>query len=213
MDAFIASDTEQAWIEQQEGETVRAHETLCRLMGSQISLENFKKVWYSQFSDKQGKDYIYNLCMSISQARKVRAGNGFENTIKKIHDKNGINALYQTWVDNEGNIHEKKPSVSVHKHDSLIRHKEATNIQDMIVLSIKTTLRERFREDLDSVSKCKKVIFLTREQPTQGHLDVLKGYNCVVVFPNAPLTEHTWSYDDYALRMKYFQETGSYSLT
>jgi hypothetical protein len=83
----------------------------------------------------------------------------------------------------------------------------------MIVLSIKTTLRERFREDLDSISKCKKVIFLTREIPEQGHLDTLKGYNCVLVYQNAPLSDHTWSYDDYVSRIKHFQQTGSYCLT
>ena len=179
-------------------------------MKSSLTLDEFKNVWYSQTSDKQGKDHIANMCMSIFQSRKVRAGNSFENAITNIHKMAGINAKYQIWVDSSGDIHEKKPKHSVHKHDCLIAHKESTNIKDMIVISIKTTLRERFREDLDSVTKCKKVIFLTREIPEQGHIDTLKGYDCILVYQNAPITEHTWSYDQYTSFMKQFQQIGSY---
>lgn len=213
MDAYIASATEQEWKELQEKEVRRAHETCCRLMKSNLTLDEFRKVWYSQTEDKKGLDHIANMCMSIFQSRKVRAGNSFEAAIEQLHLMGSIIAKYQVLVDSDGNIHSKKPSRSVHKHDCLIAHKDSTNIQDMIVISIKTTLRERFREDLDSVTKCKKVIFLTREIPEQGHLDSLKGYNCILVYQNAPLTDHTWSYSEYVSRIKHFQQTGSYSFS
>jgi hypothetical protein len=145
--------------------------------------------------------------MSIFQSRKANAGNGLERTIEKIHTEKGIHALYQKWVDSDGNIYDKKPKkAGVHKMDALIpTNKEITNTSDMYVVSMKTTLRERFRQDLDGCPKCKKVIFLTRETLLRSQIDMISGYNCIVVYPFAENTEHTWSFDKYFSEIKSLQ--------
>ena len=213
MDNFIKNEaTLICWKELQEKEVQRAYQTLIELLRTPLTIDEFRKVWYSENDDKKGIKHVANMCMSMFQARKSIAGNSFEKAIEKIHLENGIVVYNQSWVDDDGEIYKKKPSKSVHKHDCLIPFGTSNNIKDMIVISKKTTLRERFREDLDSNKKCKCVIFLTRETPSNGAVQTITGYNCILVYPNAELTEHTWSYDQYILRMKHFQQTGSYTI-
>lgn len=216
MDNFIQFEaTEIAWKELQEKQINRAYDTCVRLLKTPLSLEEFRNVWYSQKKeDKSGKNHIANMCMSLFQSRKVSAGNVFEKIIEKIHNDNQIKTYNQYWVDSDGNISKNKPkNTSVHKHDCLIPFDDSTNIKDMIVISKKTTLRDRFREDLDSVSKCKKLIYLTKEIPSKGLIDSIVGYNCIIVYPNSLITENTWSYSEYIRKLQHFQKTGSYNST
>jgi hypothetical protein len=178
------------------------------LLKTPISYDEFITVWYDESEDKKGVAHIANMCMSIFQSRKANAGNGLERTIEKIHTEKGIHALYQKWVDSDGNIYDKKPKkAGVHKMDALIpTNKKITNTSDMYVVSMKTTLRERFRQDLDGCPKCKKVIFLTRETLLRSQIDMISGYNCIVVYPFAENTEHTWSFDKYFSEIKSLQD-------
>lgn len=212
MDNFVKTEaTEESWKEFQEKEMLHAKNIIDKLISEYVkngqTVEAFRNIWYSQTEDKKGEHHIYNLAMSCSQKRKPFAGNGFEKTIELLHSNHNIKTLNQVWVDKDGKLYEKKPKdISVHKHDCLIPTTlDRTNISSMIVVSKKTTLRERFRQDLDSVGKCKNVIFLTRETPTKGQLDSIKGYNCIIVYPHAPITDCSWNYEEYILRMKKFQ--------
>ena len=196
------------WTQQKKDECKRAYDTCVRLLKTPISYDEFITVWYDESEDKKGVAHIANMCMSIFQSRKANAGNGLERTIEKIHTEKGIHALYQKWVDSDGNIYDKKPKkAGVHKMDALIpTNKEITNTSDMYVVSMKTTLRERFRQDLDGCPKCKKVIFLTRETLLRSQIDMISGYNCIVVYPFAENTEHTWSFDKYFSEIKSLQD-------
>lgn len=213
MDAYIEIEaTKKLWNEFQEKELLRAKRVVDRLLTEYIkkgqTVDAFREIWYSQQDDKKGEKHLYNLMMSCAQSRKPFAGNSFEKSIEDLHSMNNIKFYKQVWVDSDGNIHKKKPKdISVHKHDCLIPSKsENNNIADMIVISKKTTLRERFRQDLDSVGKCKTVVFLTREKPTKGQIDTITGYNCIIVYPNASNTKNTMCYEEYILRIKAFQE-------
>ena len=213
MDHFMMEESETLWKEFQEKELQRAKKVFDKILSEYIeknqTIEAFKKIWYSQLTDKKGESHLYNLVMSCSQTRKQYTGKTFENTIYQLHKINQIKTLNQTYVDNIGEIYKKKPkNKSVHKHDCLIsNNKDITNISECYVISIKTTLRERFRQDLDSVDRCKKVIFITRDAPTKGQIDSVSGYNCILVYPKANLTENTWSYEEYVSRMKAFQQS------
>jgi len=207
MDSIIIASMKDEWTQQKKDECKRAYDTCVRLLKTPISYEEFRTVWYDESEDKKGVAHIANMCMSIFQSRKANAGNGLERTIEKIHTEKGIHALYQKWVDSDGNIYDKKPKkAGVHKMDALIpTNKEITNTSDMYVVSMKTTLRERFRQDLDGCPKCKKVIFLTRETLLRSQIDMISGYNCIVVYPFAENTEHTWSFDKYFSEIKSLQ--------
>lgn len=212
MDDFIKTKaTEDLWKEFKLKELLRAKKIIDKLITSYIeegkTLEAFEKIWYSQTEDKKGENHIYNLAMSCSQSRKPFAGNSFEKSIKQLHLQNNIKTFDQIWVDKDGVVYDKKPKdKSVHKHDCLIpTTKDVKSISDMFVISKKTTLRERFRQDLDSVGKCKNVIFLTRETPTKSQIETICGYKCIIVYPYAENTEQTWSYEEYVSRMKKFQ--------
>jgi len=213
MDAYIETEaTKKLWNEFQEKELLRAKRVVDNLLNEYINkgrtLEAFRDIWYSQTEDKKGEKHLYNLMMSCAQSRKPFAGNSFERSIEDLHSMNNIKFYKQVWVDSDGNTYKKKPkNKSVHKHDCLIPSKnESNNITDMIVISKKTTLRERFRQDLDSIGKCKHVVFLTREKPTKGQIDTITGYNCIIVYPNSPITKNTLSYEEYILRIKAFQD-------
>jgi len=208
MDSIIIASMKDEWTQQKKDECKRAYDTCVRLLQISIPYDEFITVWYDESGDKKGVAHIANMCMSIFQSRKANAGNGLERTIEKIHTEKGIHALYQKWVDSDGNIYDKKPKkAGVHKMDALIpTNKEITNTSDMYVVSMKTTLRERFRQDLDGCPKCKKVIFLTRETLLRSQIDTISGYNCIVVYPFAENTEHTWSFDKYFSEIKSLQD-------
>ena len=214
MDLFIKETaTKEAWELLQEKHLARAYKFAVEFLQTPLTIEEFKNVWYSQSSDKGGTKHLANMCMSIFQSRKAFAGSSSEKAIEKMHSDSGINIMYQVWCDSEGVIHSKKPkNISVHKLDAVISQTTATNIKDCIVLSMKTTLRERYRQDLDMVSKCKKVILLTREILERGQIETISGYGFIIVYPDAMITESTWSYDEYISRIKLFQETGSYMI-
>ena len=208
MDSLIITSMKDEWTQQKKDECKRAYDTCVRLLKTPISYDEFITVWYDESEDKKGVAHIANMCMSIFQSRKANAGNGLERTIENIHKEKGIHALYQKWVDSDGNIYDKKPKkAGAHKMDALIpTNKESNNTSDMYVVSMKTTLRERFRQDLDGCPKCKKVIFLTRETLLRSQIDMISGYNCIVVYPFAENTEHTWSFDKYFSEIKSLQD-------
>jgi hypothetical protein len=213
MDKFIKSEaSELIWKNLKEVELKRAF-TFCRdFLRSPLTLEEFRNVWYSESSDKKGAKHLSNMCMSIFQGRKASAGNSFEKSVESLHSDAGIAFLKQKHVDNENNIHDKKPKTSSHKVDYIIQRDPADKIADSLIISAKSKLRERWRQDLCHIGKCKKVIILTKEVPNQALINSITGYDTILVFPDAPLTKSTWSFEEYVSRMKLFQKTGSYCL-
>lgn len=204
MDNYILSYSN--WEEQKKEELERAFTFSKDVLKSPLTKEEFSKVWYSEHDDKKGKHHLANMCMSIFQSRKSRAGNQLELAIKTKHDELGLKVYNQVWVDCDGNVTEKKPKKSCHKIDTLIPANFTTmKLSDMILISKKTTLRERYRQDLDFVGKCKKVIFLTKEIPDKTKIDTIIGYGCIIVYPNAVDSENCWSYEKYFSEIKKFQ--------
>jgi len=197
------------WHEEKKAELQRAYKTCVDLMKTPLTLEEFEKVWYDEKEDKQGKMHLANMCMSIFQTRKVNAGNSFEKSMERLFERNGIQFLKQHFVDSAGIIHKRKPSQSNHKLDYIIPHKDCQTIQSCIVLSAKKTLKERYRQDLDLKDRCKKLIYLTNEHPPECLIQTITGYGCILVYQTAPL----WTFEQFILSIKHFQDTGSYDFT
>jgi len=205
MDEYILSFSD--WESQKKEECARAYMFCKDILQSPLSEKEFERVWYSEHSDKQGKRHLANMCMSIFQSRKARAGQSFELAIAKQHADLGIHVYNQIYIDCDGNFTTKKPKTSCHKIDTLVPPDlECQDMSQMYVLSKKTTLRERYRQDLDLVGKCKAVIFLTKEIPEQKKIDTIVGYRCILVYPNASDSEYVWSYEKYFSEIKKFQE-------
>ena len=208
MDKYFKEDaTKDAWEHQKVDELNRAYKFCKDRLNTPLTFEEFSKIWYSENTDKKGVHHLANMCMSIFQSRKARAGSTFENALKIQHTEHDIKVLYQVWVDDKGNIYLKKPKkISVHKVDGLIPlGLNQTNIKDMFVISNKTTIRERYRQDSPHLNDCKRVILFTREELSAIQVENLVGYGYTVVYPYAPDSENTWSYDKYFSEIKRLQ--------
>jgi hypothetical protein len=120
-------------------------------------------------------------------------------------DENDIGHHRQTNIGEDGRIHLKK---SAHRIDGHIPQSDASavTVRDSYVLSIKTTLRERWNQDVWVVPLCKGLVFLTRETPNSSTIESIRQHKAAVVFPDAPITDHTWSYAEFLRRMKDFQK-------
>lgn len=206
MDDFVLNTSN--WDVQKKEEEKRAFNFCKTVLKIPLTEDEFSNVWYSQTSDKKGLQHLANMCMSIFQTRKTRAGKQFEDIIQLKHSELGILYHNQKWVDVNGIISNKKPETSCHKVDCLIPpNVECENIKDMYIISKKTTLRERYRQDLELAGKCKGVIFLTKEIPDKTKINTIVGYGCIIVYPNADCSDNVWSYEKYFSTMKNFQNT------
>lgn len=206
MDAYIQIEAmRSAWEAQKEKECERAYQFCIKYLKTPLTKEAFREVWYSEDKvDKKGEKHLANMCMSIFQSRKSTAGSGFENAIYLKHKELGIEIIKQAWVDKDGNIYKKNPKIiSVHKVDGLIpTSQNRKRVDDMYILSIKTTSRERYRQGIDLVGKCKGYLFLTRETPDKTKILNIVGYGITLVYPYATNTDNVWSYESYFQKMK-----------
>ena len=195
-----------AWTNQKEKECARAYAFITGPCRSPLTFEEFKKVYYNEKEDKKGLRYIANMFMSIFQSRRAAAGTGHETAITRIHEDAGIVFLKQVWVDKDGNIHAKKPKkIHAHKVDGLVpTSSNRKNVSEMYLISKKTTLRERWQQDL--AIKSKGLILLTRETLTETTISNIACHNGIAVYPNAPITSKAWSYTKYLEQMKLAQK-------
>jgi hypothetical protein len=196
MDDKIIEKFKSGWEKSQELAVERAY---------QFFLENpppkdkdlFKEWWYAKDGDKKGKKHAYNMFMSISQTWKADVGNSFEKIMEEIFEEMGILAYSQVWVDDGGIIYTKKPKgkEALHKVDFIIPLKleaQPTNTKDCCVISVKTKLRERWRQDLNIVPHCNKLVILTREQPNETNKNNIMNHGAMLIYPNA--TEFNYTY-------------------
>jgi hypothetical protein len=208
-DVYIRESREAGWKRKQVKNAERAkkweleHWLSYDKIASMTSEEYLEQRWYSE-SDKQGKRYLRNMVASIMQSDKTTAGKSFETAAMELIEYNNIAVVGQVHIDDQGDIHAKK---SCHRIDGYISSTDRpTNIKDCYVLSKKTTLRERWNQDIWCVPLCKGLVILTLETPTDSTIESIKKHNAIVVFPNAEITETTWSYKEFLTRMKLFQQ-------
>lgn len=208
-DTFIEHATEQAWYDKQIQDAKRAQKYELEHWASYDDIakltpeEYLKTRWYDE-NDKKGLHHMRNMVASAMQSAKSKAGSSFENSVMTLLEENGIDAVGQVHIDEKGDIHTRK---SRHRIDGYISTTDRpSNLRDCYVLSKKTTLRERWNQDIWCAPLCKGLIFLTREIPNNSTIESIKQHKAIVVFPNALITEYSWSYTEFLRRMKLFQE-------
>jgi DTW domain-containing protein YfiP len=170
-----------------------------------MSVEEYAATRFYDPKDKKGRTHLRNMVASTMQSDKSTAGSTFERALKEKAAARGIEIRPQIWVDAATKPCPRKEMV--HKIDGYISRDAAPQtLKDCYVISKKTTLKERWMQDLWSVPHCRKVLILTRETPNPSALMSMERHGVVCVYPHAPLTDATWSYDEFFRRMKAFQE-------
>jgi len=117
-------------------------------------------------------DLLYKINKSITQSYRSCAGKVFENCIEHAFDKYGVNYSKQVLVDTNGIVHNKKtkvlanPRSKFHYLDFVIPHVqqgESIYSGKYQVISVKTTLRERYLQDV-SPNMTTNLVLISLEQ-------------------------------------------------
>jgi predicted transposase YbfD/YdcC len=159
--------------------------------------------------DKKGRSHWRNMIASIMQSDKSTAGKSFEDATISIAERHGVDIAGQVWIDSEGMLCARRGRDGVHKIDGYIsKDDRPSNMRECYIISQKTTLRERWNQDVWCTPLCIKLVILTREEPNAGTLSSIRNHGAVVVYPNAPITEYSWPFAEFLRRMKAFQDSG-----
>lgn len=117
-------------------------------------------------------DNIWKFFLSISQSRKSRAGGSFENHVRYLFELLGYPFDTQTILD--GKVDYLIPSESAFRR----------NRSACVVISIKRTLRERWRQvvgELASINAGRIYLLTADEDISQNKVDEMKGHNVNLV--------------------------------
>jgi hypothetical protein len=111
---------------------------------------------------------LYNIFQSDTQSRRCCSGKIFENIIDKYIEKLGINYSKQVYVNNNGIVMKKpKGKNTGHTIDFTIPNiKMNTNIKDFYgdIISVKTTLRERYNQDKQYATHSSRLVYISLEK-------------------------------------------------
>ena len=208
-DEFILHATEEAWFEKQLKDAHRAkqweldHHKTYEELAAMNDEEYLASRWYD-LDDKKGVHHLRNMVASAMQSAKSLSGTSFEQAIMNLAEDHDVGIVGQVHINENGDIKTKK---SRHRIDGYVSATEnPTNLKDCYVLSKKTTLRERWNQDIWCAPLCKGLVFLTRETPNSSTIGSIKEHKAIVVYPNAPVTANTWSYAEFLRAMKDFQK-------
>lgn len=208
IDDLILSATEDAWAKKQLIGAERARQWEIKHWKpleelKSMSTEDYLHTRFHDPTDKKGLHHLRNMIMSEMQSVKTMSGTCFEKAVVDILEEHGVSMCGQVHIDTDGTICSKK---SVHRIDGYVSAEDKpTSIRNCYAISKKTTLRERWNQDLWQIPLCKKLIFLTREIPNTSTIHSIRDHGAIVVYPHASTTEYTWSFDEFVRQMKLFQ--------
>ncbi len=128
---------------------------------------------FCRFFKRHYEDF-WSLFLSISQSRKTRAGGSFENHLKFLFGK--LDYPYDTQTALNGKVDYLFPSEEVFRKNRTV----------CLVISVKRTLRERWRQvigELASLNPGKIYIVTQEENIGKGKIQEMKKHNInLVVF-------------------------------
>lgn len=102
---------------------------------------------------------MYKACNSIAQSKRQRSGQAFEATVADAFDQKGISYLSQVCII-DGRIARKKHGY--HVYDFVLNAEYGDSCQDKIMISCKTSLRERYLQDQHV--PCSKMVLITLDR-------------------------------------------------
>lgn len=123
----------------------------------------------SECYDNGFMDEIYNVNKSITQSLRATTGKDFEKCIETILDKYNVPFSRQVKVNKDTHIIQKR-SGNTHALDIVIPPvKYGDDIDNYIVLSCKTSLRERYLQD----STYRKCYIITCDTKTNSSKNII----------------------------------------
>lgn len=148
---------------------------------SDMTLERFVTVIVTRFQE------IDSLFMSASQQRKSRAGYSFEHHIERMLRDGGITHEKQVVLK-----WKKRPDFIMPSYAALRdtqRQKE-----DVLVLSAKTTLRERWKQVPIEVANCSLFLGTVDENIASNAIEHMQSLGIVLVVPESLKDANTTEY-------------------
>lgn len=116
---------------------------------------------------------IYKTCIGINQQHRAQKGKMLEKCIEDVLKENNIPYLSQVVVDTTGIIHAfRGKKKGVHIHDFIINASFGDSVHDKMILSCKTSLRERWRQDANI--ECSKMYMITMDTCSKHVMASLK---------------------------------------
>lgn len=123
---------------------------------------------------------IYNMCVGLNQRNRAKKGKLLEKCIEDVLIESKIPYLSQAAVDTSGVIHASKGRrKGVHIHDFIINASFGDTIENKTILSCKSSLRERWRQDANL--QCAKMYMITLDTCSKHTIESLKENNIELV--------------------------------
>jgi flagellar hook-basal body complex protein FliE len=105
---------------------------------------------------------VYSFANSAAQRNRNKRGKAFEAALESMLTELKIPFIRQVSHDNTGKIKSDKRGVV---HDIVIDAALGDMLQDKIIISCKTSLRERYKQD--SLVPCKKMYMVTLDRVSE----------------------------------------------
>jgi hypothetical protein len=214
-DDRILLSNETAWKQHQLAAARRAREFEIKHHKTKAELEAMtdEEYLHSRYydpDDKKGENHLRNMVASEMQSAKSCSGKWFMDACNKEMRDESIRLVTEVPVDKTGKILShvlQRVKGAAHALDAYVSPSvKPDSIKDSWVTSAKTTLKERWNQDIWVIPHCKKLVFLTRDVPDSTTVDSIGRHGGIVVYPNAPITPNTLSFTEVIRRMKMFQE-------
>jgi hypothetical protein len=102
----------------------------------------------SELYDNGDLDEVYNINKSITQSLRAKTGKKFEKLVADLFTKLGVSFQEQVLITSDGIVSPSDSKSVGHRVDFVIpKPTPNSSVENYIIISCKTTLRERFRQD------------------------------------------------------------------
>lgn len=143
-------------------------------------LPSLRKLLPRENINEEVASSIYKTCVGLNQQNRAKKGKLLEKCVEDVLKENQIPFLSQVVVDTAGVIHAMKGRrKGVHVHDFVIDASFGDTIQNKIILSCKTSLRERWRQDANL--QCAKMYMITLDTCSKHIMESLRENNIDLV--------------------------------
>ncbi len=143
-------------------------------------LPNLRRMLPRDVINEEIAHNVYKTCVSLNQKYRTQKGKLLEKCIEDVLKENDIPYLSQATVDTAGVIHALRGKrKGVHVHDFIIDASFGDTIDNKIIISCKTSLRERWRQDANV--KCAKMYMVTMDTCSNHIMTSLQENNVTLV--------------------------------
>ena len=127
--------------------------------------------------DLENIDSFISYSLSVQNRRKSRAGRGFENHIKYILEKNGLDFSYNKISENDKRPDFLFPNIQLYHNHNFDSNK-------LFMLAAKTTCKDRWRQVLSEADRIEKKHLITMEPAiSEKQTEQMKAKNLQLVIP------------------------------